>query len=60
MNKSIKLHSIIRENADVDELIGILQNKLEESIQNIDKSRHVKDKSELVGISQLINYIVRI
>lgn len=58
--KSIKLHSIIRENADVDELIGILQNKLEESIQNIDKSRHVKDKSELVGISQLINYIVRI
>jgi hypothetical protein len=44
----------------VDELIRILQNKLEESIQNIDKSRHVKDKSEQVGISQLINHIVRI
>ena len=55
--KSIKINSSIRDDADVKSLTELLQNKLYESKNNLDKYRHKKKKIEKVGISQLVDCI---
>ena len=55
--KAIKIHSSIRDSADVKKLAELLENKLFESKNNLDRNRHKKTKSEKVGISQLIDHI---
>ena len=52
--KSIKINASIRDEADVVKLVELLQNKLYESKNNLDKSRHKKKKTEKVGITQLV------
>ena len=55
--KGIKINGSIRDKADMDEFINVLKTKLLLSAQNIDPTRKTKSKTELVGISQLVNSI---
>lgn len=55
--KGVKLNGSLKDKVDVDDLMGVLKNKLYLSVENINPEREKKSKTNLVGITQLVNQI---
>lgn len=55
--KSVKLNGSLKDKADVDDLMKVLKNKLYLSVDNINPERKKKGKTNLVGVTQLVNQI---
>lgn len=58
--KAFKLNGSLKDNAEVQEFLRELKLKIYESTENIDKSRKSKNKSEPVGVTQLVAEIEKI
>lgn len=55
--KAIKLNGSLKDDANMDLFFHNLSNKLFQSGENLDSSRHKKKKTETVGVTQLVKEI---